>query len=1051
MPAQQQHTTWTAFVSATAGDVEVGHVLMLDAQGRLYLIANTAGRTASGRSNAAGIALTARSAEDTDRSVEIQVVGPCPPSVTHLETGSDDVPIIIDTDGFLVRSASPGVDDIAVGKCDSDGWAYLNFSVQGTAGPPGPAGTQIPGGNKGNTQFHSTTDTFAGAPIAIPFEYFGGIGDNSTNNATALAAFITAATAAQTANRPIMLELGAGTYVVNSGTYLVPAGGIKGQGRGASAFRITHDAVFLQCNQEGTSLSAFTITGDNGDHNQVGIRLGDTANSIQIPSNVTIDNVRVASCYYGLKGEHRSDVVFKGAVVSNCEFYDAAYGVYLSDRAEYLTFVNCTANHNARTNDGGAGVGVWVGSGNITWTGGNITENVYGVWLEPGTNDSHGAFIGAQINHNTKNIHARSVANTHRFIGCNIYGSGGDIELVGSQGIEFRDCTIDVAALTFDGSLGTLFTNCKTLDDYSTVVTDNANSHASQTTFRECFDHTGNILSWVASRIQVAFTFATDADATLTLQQATAETIVVADGVTTASRALSVPHSPANEKGSKRRFVNDNSHDLTVKFSSGASVTVPAQKWALIGSDGTDAIVLESPGPVVDADIPFSYTTTGDVGYEDALVIDTSAFEDGTYDLILRARGDAGNDGSYTSGIVCERRISFGVIAGGAQRSGSSSAEIYTDVCCNPSGPFPATADAQIEVPGASVVNIRVRGEADTKIDWTGEVMLGISLAISNGAGWGGGSSPPPTISSLSLDQVDTSGGDALTIVGTNLTDATVDFNGVAATVVTPGDTSMVVTLPNVTTGGTYNVTVTTAGGSASSALEAWDPRAASAVFWLRADKGVTLATGKVSAWADQSGAGDSNRNATQGTGANQPTFNAAESGYNNRDTVGPFTSNGQCLNTGTWSASFSTFTYALVGHTAANGYFAFSQESDYCAPCVSVGGAATAFAGSGGASSISDSAGIATAKAFFMTEFNGSSSKTFLNATGTATATGTLSASTLGNEAVRIGSYNTGSSGAFGVTRIAELMAFSGQLSAGNKIKLRKYINLRYAKTMST
>jgi hypothetical protein len=42
-------------------------------------------------------------------------------------------------------------------------------------------------------------------------------------------------------------------------------------------------------------------------------------------------------------------------------------------------------------------------------------------------------------------------------------------------------------------------------------------------------------------------------------------------------------------------------------------------------------------------------------------------------------------------------------------------------------------------------------------------------------------------------------------------------------------------------------------------------------VLWLRADKGVTIATG-VSTWKDQSGAGN---DYTQGTGGNQPGFSA--------------------------------------------------------------------------------------------------------------------------------------------------------------------------------
>jgi hypothetical protein len=48
--------------------------------------------------------------------------------------------------------------------------------------------------------------------------------------------------------------------------------------------------------------------------------------------------------------------------------------------------------------------------------------------------------------------------------------------------------------------------------------------------------------------------------------------------------------------------------------------------------------------------------------------------------------------------------------------------------------------------------------------------------------------------------------------------------------------------------------------------------RASGLVFWVRADSGITIATG-VSAWADRSGAGN---NLVQATGAAQPAFQAS-------------------------------------------------------------------------------------------------------------------------------------------------------------------------------
>lgn len=157
MSAQQQHSVWTAYVSATDGDIEVGHCLMLNAAGTLYVPATLANRTAAGRSACGGIALTARSEDERDRSVEVQTVGPLEPAKSLLGSGADDVPIIVGDDGFLERKASPTGSDIVVGKCDADGWAYLNFSTQGAQGA-----SLTLGGSNGDVLVRASSTTATG-------------------------------------------------------------------------------------------------------------------------------------------------------------------------------------------------------------------------------------------------------------------------------------------------------------------------------------------------------------------------------------------------------------------------------------------------------------------------------------------------------------------------------------------------------------------------------------------------------------------------------------------------------------------------------------------------------------------------------------------------------------------------------------------------------------------------------------------------------------------------------------------------------------------------
>lgn len=71
--------------------------------------------------------------------------------------------------------------------------------------------------------------------------------------------------------------------------------------------------------------------------------------------------------------------------------------------------------------------------------------------------------------------------------------------------------------------------------------------------------------------------------------------------------------------------------------------------------------------------------------------------------------------------------------------------------------------------------------------------------------------------------------------------------------------------------------------GSGANAKPFSPSQIAGLALWLRADLGVTLNAGNVSAWADQSGSGASS--ATQGTAANQPAWSAV-GGANGRPAI---------------------------------------------------------------------------------------------------------------------------------------------------------------------
>ncbi|MCW5834504.1 MAG: collagen-like protein [Labilithrix sp.] len=142
MPAIQQHTVWSAYLSGTRGPVPLGYVMIPD-DARFAVVATSANRALYGRTSAAmGLTIS----HGDDRSVELQTVGPCPPEITGLGPGAAS-DLRVSSTGRLER-ATIGDGDVYAGKCDADGWAYLNLAS--ARGPQGEQGIQGPPGEKGD-------------------------------------------------------------------------------------------------------------------------------------------------------------------------------------------------------------------------------------------------------------------------------------------------------------------------------------------------------------------------------------------------------------------------------------------------------------------------------------------------------------------------------------------------------------------------------------------------------------------------------------------------------------------------------------------------------------------------------------------------------------------------------------------------------------------------------------------------------------------------------------------------------------------------------------
>ncbi len=92
-----------------------------------------------------------------------------------------------------------------------------------------------------------------------------------------------------------------------------------------------------------------------------------------------------------------------------------------------------------------------------------------------------------------------------------------------------------------------------------------------------------------------AFTFPSDANASLSIAQSFGNAIVVQPGTILAPRALRSTRAP--NAGLRQMWVrNLNAQDVTFGFSTGTGIVVPggATHWALIGEDGTNALTIAS-------------------------------------------------------------------------------------------------------------------------------------------------------------------------------------------------------------------------------------------------------------------------------------------------------------------------------------------------------------------------------------------------------------------------------------------------------------------------
>lgn len=213
-------------------------------------------------------------------------------------------------------------------------------------------------------------------------------------------------------------------------------------------------------------------------------------------------------------------------------------------------------------------------------------------------------------------------------------------------------------------------------------------------------------------------------------------------------------------------------------------------------------------------------------------------------------------------------------------------------------------------------------------------------------------------------------------------------------------------------------------------------------VLWLRADLGISIGTG-VSAWADQSGTGDPNKNVSQATGAKQPVYISSTAGFNNRPTLQFTAANTSTLRSGVWSVAPSqpiTWIVAASQSSALAQYMVDGLSNNVMGivwrPDL------TEFELDAGAGLMTGASTYQAGPLVYGAVFNGASSAIYINNSQTAAATG--SAGTGPSTGMNIGAAGGGAANPFS-GNIAEIVAYTGTLTPAQSLAVFSYMGSRY------
>lgn len=533
--------------------VPVGQVLLPDANST-YVPATAANRAALGR-RAEAIALTPYGGTSPG-GVQIQEAGTLDASLSGLGAGAASW-VRCSAAGFPERftPVNAGTSDV-IGYCETDGRVHLQFGVlTETMAVGGGGGGGSPGGS-------------------VTPEFFGAKGDGVTNDQSAF----TAAQAAIAAGTYSALILSAKAYKITS-AYVPPAGSsVIGQGY-ASQILIASGQTGIQVTNNNVTLLNFRVIGVNA-AGTYGVAFG-VSGGATMPADCSASNVYTSTCYEGFRFVNGNSANFNGPTIIGCTALACRDGFTATEQAEYMHMSGCEAVNCTRA-------GLYVASGNLIFEGGNLTSNVYGVYLAAGANDGHGIIANCNINHNASPVHADAIVYGMTFVGCHYYG--GETWLNGSDGVTFVGCRG-----YFDAGSGLLCnsaTNTRFIDCVWTAPTAFSVDATSSVEFlnNSGIEAGGGITAMnnLGAYVRKAYVFPGDANQTLSKQDSVAQVLVLT-GSLTATRTITSARAPF--KGISRRIVNNTAQSVAFKWSTGTAVTIAAGTVAVVGSDGTNAVI----------------------------------------------------------------------------------------------------------------------------------------------------------------------------------------------------------------------------------------------------------------------------------------------------------------------------------------------------------------------------------------------------------------------------------------------------------------------------